>query len=91
MSNTNDFDEILRNGGILPVSAWQAAWREAEELLEATAQPGVGYDVLEIGRIAWDRLPEDEKAEALDNLFYAYWSSQTSARENAAARGGEQA
>lgn len=65
------------------LSAFQAAWNEAEELLTATYPEG--FDVLEIGRIAFDCLPEAEKPAALDALFYAWWSSLMADRERRAA------
>lgn len=77
MSSLTPFDEITAR---LPqLSAFQAAWNEAEELLRETHPHG--FDVLDIGRIAWDCLPEEEKPAALDALFYCWWSSLESDRE----------
>jgi hypothetical protein len=77
MSDLTPFDEITAK---LPqLSAFQAAWNEAEELL-AAAHPE-GYEVEEIGRIAFDCLPEAEKSAALDALFYCWWTALQSDRE----------
>jgi hypothetical protein len=71
------FDEITAK---LPhTSPFQALWNEAEELLRE--EHPEGFDVLDIGRIAFDCLPEHEKAEALDALFYCWWSALQSDRE----------
>jgi hypothetical protein len=81
VSDLTPFDEITAK---LPqLSAFQAAWNEAEELL-AAAQPE-GYEVEEIGRIALDCLPEAEKPAALDALFYCWWTALQSDREARAA------
>ncbi|RCH70541.1 hypothetical protein DT019_03355 [Streptomyces sp. SDr-06] len=64
-------------------SPWQAVWNEAEELLYATRPEG--FDVEEIGRVAFDCLPESEKEEALDALFYTYWAAAQADRETRAA------
>ncbi|HEY9372850.1 hypothetical protein [Streptomyces sp.] len=69
------------------LSAWQAAWNEAEELL--TELHPEGFDVLEIGRIAFDRLPEQEKPAALDALFYCWFEALMADREARAAWAGE--
>jgi hypothetical protein len=77
MSDLTPFEQITAK---LPhLSAWQAAFSEAEELLQETYPEG--FDVLEIGRIAWDCLPEHERLEALDALFYCWWSALQSDRE----------
>lgn len=77
MSDLTPFDVITAK---LPqLSAWQAAWNEAEELL-AAAYPE-GYEVEEIGRTAFDCLPEAEKPAALDALFYCWWTALQSDRE----------
>lgn len=81
MSDLTVFEQITSK---LPhLSPFQAQWNEAEELL-AEAHPE-GYDVLDIGRIAWDCLPEEEKPAALDALFYCWWSALQSDREQRAA------
>lgn len=65
------FDEVTRD--VPMVSAWQAMWNEAEEML-IEVRPD-GFLVEDIGRAAFDSLPESEKEEALDVLFYTYWSA----------------
>ena len=37
-----------------------------------------GFDVHDIGRAAFDSLPEEEKEAALDVLFYTYWAARQS-------------
>ncbi|MET9813215.1 hypothetical protein [Streptomyces sp. NPDC006355] len=81
MSDLTPFDEITAK---LPqLSPFQALWNEAEELLRATHPEG--FDVLEIGRMAWEELPEEEKPAALDALFYCWWAALQSDRERRAA------
>lgn len=71
------FDRITSH---LPqLSAFQASWNEAEELL-TVAHPE-GFEVEEIGRIAFDCLPEEEKPAALDALFYCWWAALEADRE----------
>ena len=65
------------------MSAFQALWNEARELLTA-AYPH-GFDVLDIGRTAFDCLPESEKPAALDALFYAYWEAEQDRKTRTAA------
>jgi len=72
-----EFDRIT--SGVPAVSPWMAMWCEAEEMLRA-AHPE-GFEVEEIGRIAFDSLPESEKAEALDCLFYTFWAATLADRE----------
>lgn len=67
----DEFDRLM--SGVPLVSPWQAMFAEAQELL-AEAYPG-GFEVEEIGRNAFDALPESEKEEALDVLFYTYWAA----------------
>ena len=75
------FDEITAR---LPhLSPFQTFWNEAEELLGK--EHPEGYDVLDIGRIAWDCLQEEEKPAALDALFYCWWTALQSDRERRAA------
>ena len=68
----DDFDEITC--GIPATSAWEAMFTEAQEVLAASRFDG--FEVEEIGRMAFDSLPESEKAEALDVLFYTYWAAR---------------
>jgi hypothetical protein len=81
VNDLTPFDEITAK---LPqLSAFQASWNEAEEVL-AAAHPE-GFEVEEIGRIAFDCLPEEEKPAALDALFYCWWTALQSDRERRAA------
>jgi hypothetical protein len=77
VNDLTPFDEITAK---LPqLSAFQASWNEAEELLRE-AHPE-GFEVEEIGRIASDCLPDEEKPAALDALFYCWWTALQSDRE----------
>jgi hypothetical protein len=80
----DDFDRITTDVPV--VSAWQAMWNWAEETL-ATSRFS-GFNVEDIGRLAFDSLPEGEKEEALDALFYTYWSATMADRETRAAQAG---
>ncbi|MBA2951648.1 hypothetical protein H1D24_39315 [Streptomyces sp. PSKA28] len=55
------------------LSAFQVMWNAAEEMLRETHPEG--FDVLDIGRVAFDSLPEAEKDGALDALFYTWWEA----------------
>lgn len=78
------FDEIT--SAIPVVSPFEAMWNEAAEMLRETHPEG--FDVLDIGRTAFDSLPESEKDGALDCLFYTYWAATMADRETRAAQGG---
>lgn len=73
----DEFDRIT--SAIPMLSPFRALWNEAEELL-LEAHPD-GFEPEQIGRIAFDSLPEAEREQALDELFYAYWSETVSYRE----------
>lgn len=78
----DEFDRIMC--GVTVISAWEAMFTEAEETLQA-ACPG-GVDVLDIGRAAFDSLPDSEREAALDVLFYTYWAARQSDIEARAAQ-----
>lgn len=78
------FDEIT--SAIPRVSPLQALWNAAEELLLATRPEG--FEVEEIGRVAFEQLPEAERERAFDELLYTYWEAVASDRETWAARDG---
>lgn len=84
MSDLTEFDRIT--SGVPMVSPFRALWNEAEELLQATRSEGFMPE--EIGRLAFEELPEAEKAEALDELFYRYWTAIVDDRERRAAQAG---
>lgn len=77
----SEFDRITTDVPVL--SAWQAMWNWAEETL--TTSRFDGFKVEDIGRLAFDSLPESEKEEALDALFYCWWTALQSDREQRAA------
>lgn len=69
--NPDSFDEIT--SGVPMLSPWQAMWNAAEEML-LQARPE-GFTPEDIGQVAWDCLPEQEREEALGVLFYTYWAA----------------
>lgn len=86
MNDLTEFDRITSSVPV--VSPWMAMWNEAEEMLRA-AHPE-GFEVEEIGRVAFGSLPESEREEALDCLFYTFWAATLADRETRAAWGGEE-
>jgi hypothetical protein len=74
MSDRTEFELLLRRNDVRLPSAWQAAWEEAEATLAAVFPEG--YDVLEVGRLAFDSLHDDLKPAALDALFYGWWEAE---------------
>ncbi|MFD5798790.1 hypothetical protein ACFWIO_35705 [Streptomyces diastatochromogenes] len=74
MSNLTAFELLLRASDVRLPSAWQAAWDEAEDIL-AIEHPE-GYDVTEVGRLAYDSLHDDLKPAARDALFYGWWEAE---------------
>lgn len=84
----DEFDRITSSVPML--SAFRVLWNEAEELLQATHPEG--FEPAEIGRFAFEELPERERYAAMGELFYAYWERIVDAREaraRAEATGGE--
>ena len=82
-------DEFDRMTASVPMlSAFRVLWNWAEELLQANHPEG--FEPQEIGRTAFDCLPEEEREAALDELFYAYWERIVDAREDRAAQAGGQ-
>lgn len=69
--NPDPFDEITSSVPML--SPWQAMWNEAEEML-LSARPE-GFTPEDVGHVAWDSLPEQEREEALGVLFYTWWAA----------------
>lgn len=78
------FDEITSSVPI--VSPFQTMWDAAEEMLRE-AHPE-GFEVEEIGRVAFGSLPESEQDEALDCLYYTYWTATLADRETRAMQDG---
>jgi hypothetical protein len=84
MNGLDEFDRIT--SAVPMLTAFRALWNEAEELLLATRPDG--FEVEEIGRLAFEELPEAEKAAALDELFYTYWAATMADRETRGAMNG---
>ncbi|MFD9070595.1 hypothetical protein [Streptomyces lasiicapitis] len=66
------FSEIV--AGLQEPTLWRAVYASEEACLQSE-RPGA-FEPEEIGRRAWDRLTEAERADALDSLFYADWENQ---------------
>lgn len=77
MNDLTEFDRIT--SAVPMLTAFRALWNEAEELLLATRPDG--FDVEEIGRMAFEELPEAELDTALGELFYTYWAATMADRE----------
>jgi hypothetical protein len=75
----SDFDVLLSQNAMPHITAFQSLFDAAEEELLATWPQG--FEPEKIGRLAFERLPEGEKAAALDELFYSYWSGLMNDRE----------
>jgi hypothetical protein len=80
MNDLTEFDRIT--SGVPMLSAFRALWLEAEESL-LVARPE-GFTPEEIGRVAFDWLPEGELDAALDEMFYTYWAATMADRETRA-------
>ncbi|MEU9323277.1 hypothetical protein AB0D91_05595 [Streptomyces canus] len=78
------FDEITSS--VAFISPFEAMWNAAEEQLRA--EHPEGFEVEEIGRIAFNSLPLSEREEALDVLFYTYWAATLADREARAMQDG---
>jgi hypothetical protein len=74
------FAEIVAE--IAQPSLWKASFEAAEDFLQETRPDG--FEIEEIGRTAWDMLPEGDQPAAKDELFYTYWSAQQNDREELA-------
>ncbi|WP_019358042.1 hypothetical protein [Streptomyces sp. AA1529] len=75
------FDRITAR---LPhLSAWQAAWNQAAD--ELNDMPLVEIYPEDIGRLAFELLPEHERDEALGALSYCWWAAMQNDREQLAA------
>ncbi|MFD5579045.1 hypothetical protein [Streptomyces pseudogriseolus] len=74
MSDLTRFEFLLRASDVRLPSAWQAVWAEAEEIMRV--EHPHGYDVLDVGRLAFESLHDDLKAEALDALIYGWWEAE---------------
>lgn len=74
------FDEITRDVPML--SPWQAMWNHAEDMLREGRPEG--FTPEDIGQVAWDCLPEQEREEALGVLFYTWRAATLADRETRA-------
>jgi len=67
----DDFDRITAQ--VRMVTPLETLFRAAEE--ELLAYRPEGFDLEEVGRLAWSLLPEAERERAMDELFYTYWEA----------------
>ncbi|MGW5582817.1 hypothetical protein [Streptomyces sp. NPDC003857] len=85
----DEFDVITSEVPMLSPLQAMFAWAEEKLLAE---RPG-GFEVEDIGRLAYRVLPDGEKAQAFDELLYTYWEAFEANRAMQAYReqaGGEQ-
>ncbi|MEU1787033.1 hypothetical protein ABZ553_14405 [Streptomyces sparsogenes] len=68
--------------GLRRVSPLAAMFDAAEDTLLVDRPEG--FTPEDIGRLAWESLPEGERDEAMDQLFYTYWSARENDREEMA-------
>ncbi|MGZ0231179.1 hypothetical protein [Streptomyces sp. CPS1] len=86
MSDLTAFELLLRSNDVRLPSAWQAAWEEAEDTLRALFPEG--YDITEVGRLAYESLHDDLKSAARDALFYGWWEAEQDRKARTAQAGG---
>lgn len=73
----DEFDRVTsRVRGVTPL---QTMFSQAEDELLATRPEG--FNPEDIGRRAWDLLPEAEREQAFNELLYAYWEATVADRE----------
>ncbi|MFD7554179.1 hypothetical protein ACFV9E_06515 [Streptomyces sp. NPDC059835] len=70
----DEFDVLMSQNQMPHISAFTSLYDEAYELLLATRPDG--FEPEEIGELAFEALPEAEKATAMQELFYTYWSGR---------------
>lgn len=87
MSTPDTVFEALTSG-LRRVSPWAAMFDAAEDTLLVDRPEG--FTPEDIGRLAWESLPERERDEAFDQLFYTYWSARENDREELARYEAEQ-
>ena len=75
------FDEITAKLR-MAISPLQTVFEQAEEELLATRPEG--FNPEDIGRRAWELLPEAEREQAFAELLYTYWEATTDDRETRA-------
>lgn len=71
------FNELVE--GIPELSVWEVSFDAAEEDLKETSLDG--YEVEDIGRLAWGRLHEGDRKHALNAMFYTYWAETRTDRD----------
>jgi hypothetical protein len=69
----DDFDRITTQ--VRMVTPLQTLFAQAEEELLATRPEG--FTPEDIGRRAWELLPQGEKEQAFAELLYTYWEATT--------------
>ncbi|MFR9796570.1 hypothetical protein ACL02U_11800 [Streptomyces sp. MS06] len=71
------FDQITSRVRML--TPLTALFEQAEEELKATHPEG--FTPEDIGRLAWELLPEQERDQAFAELLYTYWEAFEADRE----------
>ncbi|MCQ8831857.1 hypothetical protein [Streptomyces malaysiensis] len=74
------FEELTT--GLRRVSPLAAMFDAAEDTLRADRPEG--FTPEDIGRLAYESLPEAERGDAWDELLYTYWSARENDREELA-------
>lgn len=75
----DDFDVLMSQNKVPYLTPLEALFDEAEEQLRAERPEG--FNVEQIGQLAFSKLPESEKAEALEELLYVFWAARDSDRK----------
>jgi hypothetical protein len=73
----DDFDRITTQ--VRMVTPLATLFEEAEGRLLATHPEG--FTPEDIGRLAWQLLPEQEREQAFAELLYTYWEAHTADQE----------
>ncbi|WP_412078972.1 hypothetical protein ACLF6K_37145 [Streptomyces xanthophaeus] len=79
----DEFDLLMAESKIPVLTPFAAMFNDAEEALATTVRLE-RFTPEEIGREAFDCLPEDEREAALDELFYTYWAAREQDRKTLA-------
>ncbi|MFS4103847.1 hypothetical protein [Streptomyces sp. PD-S100-1] len=61
-------------------------WEDAEDTLRRIFPEG--FDICEVGPLAWESLHDDLKPAVLDQLFYAWWEAEQDRKARTEQTGG---
>lgn len=79
----DEFDVLMAENKVPVLTPFAAMFNKAEEVLADSVRLE-RFTPEEIGRMAFECLPEDELYAALDELFYTYWAAREQDRETLA-------